>query len=103
MKPIKAPIFVHAGPGVTIELGRRSARRGKLDVDRDHGRSVRGAKVRLAPCPRSATVAGRRVGRNTPFIGGYRIERPMCMRIKVRPDDDAEPIRKRIPFGRGSC
>lgn len=103
MKRIKAPIFVDAGAAVTIELTGRSARRAEIEIPRDQGGSARGSRVRLVPCPPDATVGGRRVGRHTPFIGGYRIAGPMCMHLTVLPDSATEPDRQRLPFGRGSC
>ena len=103
MKRIKAPIFVEAGPAVTIELTGRSAHRAEIEIPRDQGGSARSSDVRLVPCPPDATVAGRRVGRVTPFIGGYRIAGPMCMHLTVLQAGAAEPISKQLPFGRGSC
>jgi hypothetical protein len=103
MKRIKAPIFVDSGAAVTIELAGRSARRAEIEIGLDQGGSARGSSIRLVPCPPGATVADRRVGRRTPFIGGYRIAGPMCMRLTVLPEGAAERISKRIPFGRGSC
>jgi hypothetical protein len=103
MKRIKAPIFVEAGAAVTIELTGQSAHRAEIEIGLDQGGSARSSRVRLVPCPPDATVGGRRVGRHTPFIGGYRIAGPMCMQLTVLPDGAAEPVRTRLPFGRGSC
>ena len=103
LKRIKAPIFVEADAAVTIELTGLSARRAEIEIPRDHGRSARSPSVRLVPCPPDAMVGGRRVGHRTPFIGGFRIAGPMCMELTVLPDGASEPVRQRLPFGRGSC
>lgn len=103
MKRVKAPIFVEAGPAVTIELIGKSARRAEIEIGLDQGGSSRSSSVRLVPCPPNATVGERRVGRHTPFLGGYRIAGPMCMELAVLPDGAAEPVHERLPFGRGTC
>lgn len=102
-KRVKAPIFVHAGPAVTISLSAGSAERAEFEVGVDQGPYARGPAVRLTPCRRDATVGDRRVGPITAFIGGYRIDGPMCMRLEVAVDGRTDPIERRLAFGRGSC
>jgi hypothetical protein len=100
---IKAPLFVKAGPPVTISLLDSSANHAEIDVATDRGPSVHGTSVEFTPCPPDATVGGRRVGRVTPFIGGYRVDGPFCMRIAVRVAGDDIMAVGELPFGRGSC
>src|SRR5215213_5724891 len=60
MKRIKAPVFVEAGPAVTVELVGKSARRAEIEIGLDRGASARSSSVRFVPCPPDATVAERR-------------------------------------------
>jgi hypothetical protein len=102
-KQLKAPIFVDAGPTTEIAILGRAGRRSQIRIGRDQGPGVGASKVLLAPCPPDATVGGRPVGPTTVFIGGWAIPGPLCMRVAVTVDGATEPIRKRLPFGKGSC
>ncbi len=103
LKRIKAPIFVDAGQQVTISLSDASARRAEIRIGLDQGGEVRGPSVGLSPCPPDATVAGRRVGRYTPFLGGFKVDGPMCMRVTVVVDGTGESFQRRLPVSRNGC
>jgi hypothetical protein len=64
---------------------------------------VRSDAVSLRPCPPEAEVAGRRVGRFTPFNAGFRVDGPQCLRLEIEADDEASTSRGRIALGRNTC
>lgn len=103
VKFIKAPVFVEAGLGATVSITGPSRARATLQIGRMRGGHITRDAIKLVPCPPDARVGGRRVGSPTPFIGGWRIKGPGCVRIAVLPEGATDPIRKRLPFGKGTC
>ena len=103
LQPVKVPIVVEAGHAVTVSVSPPAERRAVVEVGRDHGPAVGGRSVELRPCPPSATVANRRVGPRTSFLGGFRLDGPMCLDVHVEVEGQTEPIARRIGFGRRTC
>lgn len=106
LQPAKIPILVKARRTVTVSALPPPGRRALVAVGNAEGRPlvVRGETVELRACPRRAKVAGRRVGRRTPFTGGFRLDGRMCLRVEVRVEGRQKPIRRRIRFGpRARC
>jgi hypothetical protein len=100
--PVKVPMVAEAGAAVTISLTPEQAGQALIGVARDQKPyEVRSTEVRLEPCQPDATVANRRVGRRTPFVGGFRLHGPTCLGLTVRADDDPQPIAREIAFGQG--
>lgn len=102
-KTRKTPYLIPSGPPVTVTVLGRSV----AHIDAEVGLAeapyrVRADAVSLTPCPPDAQVAGRRVGRYTPFNGGFRVDGTRCLRLQVQTEGEA-PTRGRIAFGRGSC
>ena len=101
--PVKSPMIVDAGAAVTISLAEESEQVARIVVGLDQKPyEFRTDAVTLEPCPPDATVAGRRVGRRTPFLGGFRLHGPTCVSVTVTPVEDPEPIAREIAFG-ASC
>lgn len=106
LQSAKIPILVKARRTVTVSALPPPGRRALVAVGNAKGRPpvVRGESVELRACPRRAKVAGRRVGRRTPFTGGFRLDGRMCLRVEVRVEGRENPIRRRIRFGpRSRC
>jgi hypothetical protein len=96
---VKPPILVKAGPAVTITLSPESRSDAAFMVGRARKPfDIRGLSIELRPCPPEAMVANRRVGRRTPFLAGFKLRRPTCVRLDVEIDGDPEPITRQIPF-----
>jgi hypothetical protein len=104
LRPVKIPMLVAAGHAVTVAVLPPTGRRAVLEVGLDRRpHAVRGPSVELRPCSRRAKVAGRRVGRRTPFLGGFRLDGPMCLVLTVTVEDASEPITRSVAFGKGAC
>jgi hypothetical protein len=101
----KVRIAVDAERVVTLKLAGRTRRHAVIEIAL--GRRpyrVRGPRVELRACPADATVAGRRVGRRTDFVaGGFRLDGPRCVKLAIEVEGRAEPLTRRIAFGRGTC
>lgn len=96
----KVPISVESGPAVTITLSTESQNDALITVGQaQEPNEVRGHSVTLRPCPPGAMVAGRRVGRRTPFAAGFRLHGPTCVYLEVEIDGEPGPIARQIPFG----
>jgi hypothetical protein len=103
-RPVKAPMLVEAGHTVTVTVSPPTGRRAVVEVGRDRRpHAVRGPSVELRACARRAKVAGRRVGRRTFFVGGFRLDGPMCLVLTVAVEGTSEPITRRVAFGKGEC
>jgi hypothetical protein len=101
---VKIPVAVEAERIVTLRLLRGTRRHALIEIGLDQRPfRVRGRQVELRACPADATVAGRPVGRRTPFNGGFKLERPQCMKLAVEVEGTVEPLKRRIAFGRGTC
>jgi hypothetical protein len=102
---VKVRIGVDAERVVTMELSRRTRRHAVIEIGLDQRPyRVRGPRVELRACPADATVAGRRVGRRTSFVGGgFRLDGPRCVKLALAIEGRAEPLTRRIAFGRGTC
>ena len=100
--PIKAPIMVHAGDTAELTLQSRSAAHSDIEVGLDQAPyRVRADSVVLEACPPGTEVAGRRVGRYTPFNGGLRVDGAQCLRITARVGGTDSV--GRIAVGRRTC
>jgi hypothetical protein len=104
-RAVKVRIGVDAERVVTLELSRRARRHAVIEIGLDQRPyRVRGPAVELQACPADATVAGRRVGRRTDFVGGgFRLDGPRCVKLALAIEGRAEPLTRRIAFGRGTC
>lgn len=101
--PVKVPIEVKARREVIVSLP-PAEDEAVIEVGLDRAPyTVRGHSVELHPCPPDAEVAGRRVGRRTPFLGGFRIAGPGCLRVVVEVIGRSREITRRIAFGRRTC
>jgi hypothetical protein len=97
--PVKSPYIVDAGKAVTISLAEEEEMQARLMVGRDQKPyNLRTAAVTLEPCEPDATVAGRRVGRRTPFLAGFKLHGPSCITVSVTPAGEG-PVTRDIPFG----
>jgi hypothetical protein len=104
LRPVKVPMLVAAGHTVTLELSAPTGRRAVVEVGLDRRPfAVRVPSVELRPCSRRAKVAGRRVGRRTPFLGGFRLDGPMCLVLTVSVEGTSEAITRNVAFGKGAC
>jgi hypothetical protein len=104
LRPVKVPMLVAAGHAVTVAVSPPTGRRAVLEVGLDRRPdAVREPSVELRPCSRRAKVAGRRVGRRTPFLGGFRLDGPMCLVLTVAVEGGSEPITRTVVFGKGAC
>ena len=102
--PVKVPFTVAAGHPATLSLSTRDRDHAQIMVGLDRNpRGLRGPEVRFEPCRPDATVADVPVGPRTVFVGGFRIDGPVCLHAKVLPDDAFAAIKRRIAFGRGTC
>ena len=102
--PVKTPFIVKAGHPATLALAARDRTRGRIMVGLDQAPyDLRGPEVRFDPCAPDATVADVPVGPRTVFVGGFRIDGPMCMHLTVVPDGSGREIDRRVAFGRGTC
>ena len=102
--PVKTPFVVKAGHPATLALSAHDRTRGRIMVGLDQAPyDLRGPEVRFDPCPPDATVAGVPVGPRTVFVGGFRIDGPLCLHLTVAPDGSSRTIHRRIAFGRGTC
>jgi hypothetical protein len=104
-RAVKVRIAVDAERVVTLELAGRTRRHAVIEIGLDRRPyRVRGPRVELRACPANATVAGRRVGRRTDFVaGGFRLDGPRCVKLAIEIEGRAEPLTRRIAFGRGTC
>ncbi len=104
---IKAPMVVDAGRAVTLTISPPPGRRAKLWAGLDHDNppsyEVRGRRIELQPCSPNAMVAGRRVGRRTTFLGGFKVAGRMCLGLRVRVHGRPKPIERTIRFGKRHC
>jgi hypothetical protein len=104
LQPVKVPMLVGAGHAVTVSVSPPTGSRAVIEVGLDRRPfAVRNPSVELRPCARRAKVAGRRVGRRTTFLGGFRIDGPMCLALTVEVEGTSEPITRSVAFGRGAC
>ena len=104
LRPVKVPMLVAAGHAVTVAVSPPTGRYAVLEVGLDSRRqSVRGPSVELRPCSRRTKVASQRVGRRTPFLGGFRLDGPMCLVLTVAVEGRSEPITRTVAFGKGAC
>jgi hypothetical protein len=104
LRPVKVPMLVGAGHTVTVAVSAPTGRRAVVEVGLDRRPyAVRTPSVELRPCSRRAKVAGRRVGRRTPFLGGLRLDGPMCLALTVAVEDTSEPITRNVAFGENAC
>jgi hypothetical protein len=103
LRPVKAPMLVEAGHKVIVTVSPPTGRRAVVVVGRDRRPYVRAPSVELRACSRRAKVAGRRVGRRTFFVGGFRLDGPMCLVLTVVVEGTSEPIRRSVAFGKGEC
>ena len=102
--PVKLPFIVKAGRPATLAISAGDRSRGQIMVGLDRApRGLRGPEVRFVPCAPDATVAGVPVGPRTVFVGGFRIDGPLCLHLTVVPDGSSRSIDRRIAFGRGTC
>lgn len=102
LRPAKIPFLVEANRTVRVSVKPPAGRRAVIAVGRSEGpppHVARGRSVELRSCPPSATVAGRRVGKRTPFTAGFRIDGPMCLRVRVDVEGREAAIARRIAFG----
>ena len=98
--PVKTPILVKAGPAVTVTLSADSQREALITVGRDRKPyNVRAPSIELEPCPPDATVAGRPVGRRTPFPGGFKLHGPTCVTLTVEVAGQVDAHTRQIGFG----
>jgi hypothetical protein len=104
-RAVKVRIAVDAKRVVTLELSRRTRRHAVIEIGLDQRPyRVRDPAVELRACPADATVAGRRVGRRTDFVGGgFRLDGPRCVKLAIEIEGRAEPLTRRLAFGRGTC
>ncbi len=101
---VKMPFIVRAGHPAALAISAGDRRHGLIMVGLDRGtRGLRGPAVHFEPCRPGATVADVPVGPRTVFVGGFRIDGPMCMHVTVVPDGSSRAIERRIAFGRGTC
>jgi hypothetical protein len=104
LRPVKVPVLVAAGHAVTVGVSPPTGRRAVVEVGLDRRPyAVRTPSVELRACSRRAKVAGRRVGRRTPFLGGFRLDGPMCLALTVAVEGTSEPITRNVAFGEGAC
>jgi hypothetical protein len=104
LRPVKVPMLVGAGHTVTVAVSAPTGRRAVVEIGLDRRPyAVRVPSVELRPCSRRAKVAGRRVGRRTPFLGGFRLDGPMCLALTVAVAGTSEPIMRSVAFGKGAC
>ena len=105
---LKTPVYVKAGSPVTIAVDSPEDRELLLSIGLDR-RGPQGnyeyaaEAIRLEPCNPDAKVAGRRVGRKTPFLGGFRFEGNTCVDVTVGVEDETEPHHTSFGFGRRNC
>jgi hypothetical protein len=104
-RAVKVRIAVDAERVVTLQLSGRTRRHAVIEIALDQRPyRVRGPRVELRACPADATVEGRRVGRRTDFVsGGFRLDGPRCVKLALEIEGRAEPLTRRIAFGRGTC
>ena len=101
--PVKMPLIVDAGPAVTVTI-LSPVEQARIVIGLDQAPyEVRAGEVALRPCPRSATVAGRRVGAQTPFNGGFLVEGPTCLALRIALGVDPTPVTTRLAVGRNTC
>ena len=98
MTPV--PIYLRANREITVTVSPPEGHRALLRVGTDGPGTARGTSVTLRSCPEDAEVAGRPVGPWTFFPAGFKVDAPMCVGIEVVADGRAEPITKRIRFGK---
>ncbi|MDX6586108.1 MAG: hypothetical protein QOI31_581 [Solirubrobacterales bacterium] len=106
---LKTPIFVDAPNPVTITVASPEGRNLELSVGLDQrgpqgGFEAHGEAIRFEPCNPDHKVSDRRVGRRTPFLGGFRFEANTCVAVTVQ-------VHSKVPtthetafgFGRENC
>lgn len=103
LQPTKVPMVVESEQTVVVNVSPPPGRRAFIEVGLDQAPyEARGTSVELRACSPSATVAGRRVGPRTPFLGGFRLDGPMCLDVEVQVQGQDQPLTRTIAFGK-SC
>jgi len=104
---LKTPVYVKAGSPVTITVDSPEDRELLISIGLDRrgpqGYESTAEAIRLEPCDPDAKVVGRRVGRKTPFLGGFHFEGNTCVDVTVEVEGEIEPHFTSFGFGRRNC
>jgi hypothetical protein len=101
LRPTKIPLLLKADREVTVNVLAPQGHTALLTLGLDQAPyRARGTSVTLRSCPAVPEVPGQRFGPWTPFLGGIKVDAPMCVGIQVEADGATEPVEKNIAFGK---